>query len=106
MPPGARQVPLSSRYLRAFVKRGVCADIITHRRSKNTICGRHPIAVLLHAIEISKVAFEIGFTHYASAGPLRTALALPRQLCLAHVMFPARLGLCVALVGLVRAAPI
>jgi hypothetical protein len=66
--------------VRAFVKRGVCTDIITHRRSKNTICGRHPIAVLLHAIEISKVAFEIGFTHYASAGPLRTALALPRQL--------------------------
>ena len=80
MPPGARQVPLSSRYLRAFVERGMCADIITHRRFKNTICGRHPIAVLLHAIEISKVAFEIGFTHYASAGPLRTALALPRQL--------------------------
>ena len=88
--------------MRAFVERGMCADIITHRRFKNTICGRHPIAVLLHAIEISKVAFEIGFTHYASAGPLQEKST---SLAQAARMLPTRLCLCVAFVGFGRAAP-
>lgn len=39
------------------------------KRTKNTICGRHPIAVLLNAIESAQTDFEVSFNRYAQSSP-------------------------------------
>ena len=38
-------------------------------RTKNTICGRHPIAVLLHAITAAQTRFDVRFVRYAQSEP-------------------------------------
>jgi AmmeMemoRadiSam system protein B len=43
------------------------------KRTKNTICGRHPIAVLLNAIEAAETAFEVKFTRYAQSEAITRA---------------------------------
>jgi AmmeMemoRadiSam system protein B len=37
------------------------------RETRNTICGRHPITVLLCALQASSRAFDVRFTHYAQS---------------------------------------
>ena len=54
------------------------------QETRNTICGRHPIHVLLYAATLSRTAHDIKFTQYAQSSPARTrcprpcAPALPR----------------------------
>ncbi|GBG31911.1 Protein MEMO1 [Hondaea fermentalgiana] len=39
------------------------------RETRNTICGRHPIGVLLNAIQASPLELSLKFTHYAQSSP-------------------------------------
>ena len=41
--------------------------------TKNTICGRHPIGVLLHAMRFTRSKFVTSFTRYAQSGPISNA---------------------------------
>jgi AmmeMemoRadiSam system protein B len=41
--------------------------------TRNTICGRHPIGVLLQAMRFSRQKFETKFTRYSQSGPIRDA---------------------------------
>ena len=34
------------------------------REYKNTICGRHPIGVLMNLLDLSETSFEVNFTKY------------------------------------------
>jgi hypothetical protein len=51
--------------------------------TRNTICGRHPISVLLHAMHFAKTRFRTRFTHYAQVGSSSSAID-----CLASSVMP------------------
>eukprot|EP01047_Picozoa_sp_COSAG01_P004757 COSAG01_NODE_158_length_23708_cov_7.921979_15_plen_123_part_00 len=51
--------------------------------TRNTICGRHPISVLLHAMRFAKTRFRTRFTHYAQVGSSSSSDRLP---CVSPVM--------------------
>jgi AmmeMemoRadiSam system protein B len=43
------------------------------KKTKNTICGRHPIAVLLNMVQASKVPnFDLSFVHYSQSSQAKT----------------------------------
>lgn len=39
---------------------------------RNTICGQHPIAVMLHAVRASSLSFHCRFVKYAQSSAAKT----------------------------------
>ena len=47
--------------------------------TKNPICGRHPIAVLMNGCVAAETAFDISFVKYAQSGPVSGAQDSSRE---------------------------
>eukprot|EP00826_Nyctotherus_ovalis_P043349 TRINITY_DN4555_c0_g2_i3.p1 TRINITY_DN4555_c0_g2~~TRINITY_DN4555_c0_g2_i3.p1 ORF type:complete len:296 (+),score=83.20 TRINITY_DN4555_c0_g2_i3:181-1068(+) len=58
---------LDRRGMEAIEKNDAKAVEQYFEETNNTICGRHPIAIAIHALQISGGAFETKFVHYSQS---------------------------------------
>jgi len=65
--------------MRFPVKRGFYTSVSLFRfreyllKTRNTICGRHVIGLMLHALQLSTPSFQCHWLHYSQSSRVTTA---------------------------------